>query len=82
MRRIIGIQIGNRENEAIKVQELLTKHGCIIKTRLGLHESSDSHCSTSGLIILEFLADKNNEITDMKKDLATLNSIVVQEMNF
>ncbi len=36
MKRIImGIQVGDRESEAVKVQELLTKHGCIIKTRLG-----------------------------------------------
>ena len=31
MRQIMGIQVGNRESDALKVQELLTKNGCIIK---------------------------------------------------
>lgn len=82
MKKIIGIQVGNRENEALKVQELLTKNGCIIKTRLGLHESSDALCTTSGLIILEFLPDKDAEIAILEKDLSALNSVVVKKMEF
>lgn len=82
MRCIMGIQLGNRVNEAVKVQELLTKNGCIIKTRLGLHESSDAHCSTSGLILLEFLPDKDKEIEMMKKELSALESVMVKQMTF
>ncbi|WP_373481485.1 hypothetical protein [Acetobacterium sp.] len=82
MRQIMGIQVGNRESEALKVQELLTKNGCIIKTRLGLHESSEEMCSVTGLIILEFLPDKEDEITVMEKELAALNTIVVKKMVF
>lgn len=82
MRQIMGIQVGNRESEALKVQELLTKNGCIIKTRLGLHESSEELCSITGLIILEFLPDKEDDIAVMEKELATLNTIVVKKMVF
>jgi hypothetical protein len=82
MRQIMGIQIGNRENEALKVQELLTKNGCIIKTRLGLHESSESVCSITGLIILEFLPDKEAEIAALEQELAKLDSVVVKKMVF
>jgi len=82
MRQIMGIQVGDREHEALRVQELLTKHGCIIKTRLGLHESSAAHCSTSGLIILEFLPETDAEIAIMKKELATLESVLVRQMEF
>ena len=82
MRHIMGIQVGNRESEALKVQELLTKNGCIIKTRLGLHESSEELCSITGLIILEFLPDKEDEIAVMEKELATLNTVVVKKMVF
>lgn len=82
MRHIMGIQVGNRENEALKVQELLTKNGCIIKTRLGLHESSEELCSITGLIILEFLPDKEDEIVVLEKELATLNTVVVKKMVF
>ncbi|MDP2843352.1 MAG: hypothetical protein Q8O06_06940 [Acetobacterium sp.] len=82
MRQIMGIQVGNRESEALKVQELLTKNGCIIKTRLGLHESSEELCSITGLIILEFLADKEDDIAIMEKELAALDTIVVKKMVF
>lgn len=82
MRQIMGIQVGNRESEALKVQELLTKNGCIIKTRLGMHESSEVSCSITGLIILEFLPDKEAEIAVMEKELSNLGTIVVKKMVF
>lgn len=83
MRVIMGIQVGDREQEALKVQELLTKHGCIIKTRLGLHEASlEGQCSSRGLIILEFLQNKEEEIKAMTKELDTLESVKVQQMVF
>jgi len=82
MKKIIGIQVGNRESEALKVQELLTKNGCIIKTRLGLHESSDDLFSTSGLIILEFLSGSDTESEILEKELSTLSSVVVRKMEF
>ncbi|WP_041668582.1 hypothetical protein [Acetobacterium woodii] len=82
MRQIMGIQVGNRESEALKVQELLSKNGCIIKTRLGLHESSEELCSITGLIILEFLPDKDDEISKMENELNNLSSIIVKKMIF
>ncbi len=82
MRQIMGIQVGNRESEALKVQELLSKNGCIIKTRLGLHESSEELCSITGLIILEFLPDKDNEITEMENELNKLSTVIVKKMTF
>lgn len=83
MRIIMGIQIGDRDHEAVKVQELLTKVGCIIKTRLGLHDTSnEGFCSSKGLILLEFLPDKETEIDAFEKELAQLPSIIVRRMVF
>ncbi len=82
MRIILGIQIGDREHEALKVQELLTKHGCIIKTRLGLHESGEGLCSSKGLVILEFLPNKEDEIAAMESELSKLESVIVRKMAF
>jgi len=82
MRIILGIQIGDREHEALKVQELLTKHGCIIKTRLGLHESGENLCSSKGLVILEFLPNKEDEIEAMESELSKLESVIVRKMAF
>lgn len=82
MRVILGIQIGDREHEALRVQELLTKHGCIIKTRLGLHESGEGLCSSKGLVLLEFLANKEVEIEEMESELSKLESVIVRKMAF
>lgn len=82
MKRIImGIQIGDREAEAVKVQELLTKHGCIIKTRLGLHEAGNL-CSSKGLIILEFIQGKDDEVAALKGELEKLDEVAVGMMEF
>lgn len=82
MRTILGIQVGDREHEAAKVQELLTKHGCIIKTRLGLHEASTNACSSKGLIVLEFLPDAEAEINLIESELSSLESVIVRKMVF
>ena len=47
---IVGVHIVEREALAVKVQEIFTKNGSQIKTRLGLH---DDICSSNGLILLE-----------------------------
>lgn len=82
MKIIMGIQIDNRDADAVKVQELLTNHGCIIKTRLGIHEAASHMCSSSGLILIEFLPDCENEVEKLESALAELNDITVKKMVF
>lgn len=82
MRIILGIQVGDRVHEAVKVQELLTKYGCFIKTRLGLHEASTTNCSSNGLIILEFLPGTEKEIGSIESELSALETITVRKMEF
>jgi len=50
----------NRVENAVKFQEVLTKNGCKIKTRLGLHEVSDNACSNDGIIILQPYGSKED----------------------
>ena len=40
---LIGVRMNNRIENAVKFQEVLTKNGCKIKTRLGLHEVATIH---------------------------------------
>ena len=54
---ILGIYISDRMKESKQVQSILTKFGCSIKTRLGLHEVTDDYCATSGILILELTGD-------------------------
>ncbi|MFO7843237.1 MAG: hypothetical protein R6V16_05445 [Bacteroidales bacterium] len=79
--RILGILITDRQKEAGKVQNVLTKYGCSIKTRLGLHETTDDFCSTSGLILLE-LTGELSEMDKLEKELIAIEGTQTQKMVF
>jgi hypothetical protein len=68
---IAGVHITNRIGHVGSVQEVLTKYGCSIRTRLGLHETNDNFCSPNGLMILELVGDP----TEHDKLLDGLNAI-------
>ena len=50
---VIAVKVANREGVAQDLQKTLTKHGCLIKVRLGLHDVPAGTCSPSGLLIME-----------------------------
>lgn len=68
---VILVLVSNRTETATEVQKHLTKHGCYIKTRLGLHEGVENKCSESGLIILEVIGEDEQK----KKMHNELNNI-------
>ena len=63
MSAIIGIQVSNRIEEATKLQEILTRYGCLIKTRVGLHDMGEYKCLNYGIVLIQ-VVDKINEIYD------------------
>ena len=63
MSAILGIQVSNRIEEATKLQEILTKYGCLIKTRIGLHDMGEYKCLNYGIVLIQ-VVDKINEIYD------------------
>lgn len=74
---IMAILIDKRTDAAPRVQKILTEHGCIIKTRLGMHESST--CADEGMIILDLTAD-NGEVEKLKKELKAVEGVKVKSM--
>ncbi len=50
---VIGIRMDNRVSNSLKLQEVLTRNGCQIRARLGLHEASEDVCANDGLIVLQ-----------------------------
>ncbi|HHY37304.1 MAG TPA: hypothetical protein GX518_06435 [Firmicutes bacterium] len=68
---IIGARVENRIGNAVKLQEVLTKNGCKIKTRLGLHEVNENACSNEGIIILQPYGTKE----DVETLVNELNSV-------
>lgn len=57
-KQILLILIGSRKESAVTVQKVLTAWGCMIKTRLGIHDGVLDECTDSGLLILEVVGDK------------------------
>ncbi|MBT8042398.1 MAG: hypothetical protein KJN98_04455 [Pontiella sp.] len=74
---IVGVHIVNREEHAVKVQEVFTQFGAQIKTRLGLH---DDICPSNGLILLE-MAD-TPEATRMIQAVEAIEGVDCQTMTF
>ena len=77
---IMAIALEARNKFAPNLQEILTKHGCIISMRLGLHETSKELCAERGLILLQ-LCGEEEEIADLKEDLHGIEGIKVNTMS-
>jgi hypothetical protein len=58
---VLVILIGSRTETAVTVQKILTGWGCIIKTRLGIHDGVLDACSQTGLIILELVGEEGKK---------------------
>jgi hypothetical protein len=60
----VAIHVTDRLQHAGEMQKLFTEFGCFIRTRLGLHEVSQSFCAPNGMVLLELLDDmgKMNEL--------------------
>lgn len=78
-RKLAVIKAEKRNDEATEVQKILTEFGCIIKTRLGLHDTTDNSCSPEGLIILELVGD-SKEQKKMHDKIAALKSVKIKEV--
>ena len=71
---IIGIKMDNRVANAARLQDALTKNGCSIKTRLGMHEVDEETCANYGIIVLQPCGEKA-QVEQLVKDLNKLEGI-------
>jgi transposase len=76
---IMGITINLRTAHAPAVQEILTKYGCLIKTRLGLHETDEKACSEQGIVLLQLIGS-DEEISNLKNELLAIAGVNVNTM--
>ncbi|MGD8780513.1 MAG: hypothetical protein PVH88_16290 [Ignavibacteria bacterium] len=72
---ILLIMIGKRKEAAVKVQQILTGWGCIIKTRLGIHDGVLDNCTDEGLLILELHGD-NDQKDELARKVAVLPGVI------
>ncbi len=78
---ILGIHITNRTKDVVLIQDILTKFGCSIKTRIGLHDADEDNKNSDGIILLELLGDKE-EMLKLENALRNIESLKVQKMIF
>lgn len=79
--RILGVLVANRGEASQKVQHILTRYGCSIKSRLGLHDLEMESCPDCGLIILELMGDAE-ECLRLENELWAVEGTRVQKMIF
>jgi hypothetical protein len=80
-RIVVGVQVANRATTIQQVQQIFTNYGCNIKTRIGLHQVSDTSCSPSGLILLEMFGDEA-KAAEMEDKLNDLDGVTTKRMEF
>jgi len=78
---IFGIMVYDRIKEAGKTQEVLTRYGSVIRTRLGFHELSKEKCSRVGTILIVLQGDPY-QWDLLKEELSRIGGIEVQVMSF
>ena len=76
---IMAIIQGNRMETAVKVQDVLTKYGCYIRVRLGLHDAAVSSCTNSGIILLQ-LCGEDVPVNQMEEELKQIPEVKVKYM--
>ncbi len=77
---IVAIKLDERIDNAARLQEVLTKHGCAIKVRLGLHETSQDYCANYGVIVLHGCGSQG-EIDEMMADLNGVDGVKASSMD-
>jgi len=81
MNNILAIKVDGRTSNAVHVQEILTKFGCNIKTRVGFHEASADLCATDGIIILQLFGETDIAKT-MLQELGKLEGVSPKIVEF
>jgi hypothetical protein len=77
---LLVILVDKRRESATQVQKMLTEEGCLIKTRLGIHDGTLDRCSNAGLIILEMVGEKEKHIT-LSQKLKKLDGVTTELMH-
>ena len=78
---ILGVHITDRLENAAHVQQLFTKYGDRIKTRLGLHEPGPAGCGPNGLVLLE-LRGAESDADELAARLNDIKGVEAKKLVF
>ncbi|MCK5147268.1 hypothetical protein KAR48_10965 [bacterium] len=73
-KQFLIIVIDKRKKEAVKMQQILTEWGCLVKTRLGIHEGVLDDCTETGTIFLELVGELE-KLTELNRKLNLLAGV-------
>ena len=76
---IFGIHISHRTENVPALQATLTKYGCNIRTRLGIHDADTTSCSPSGLVLVDVFGPETEQFY---MALSNLKGVGIQRMDF
>ena len=76
---IVAMTLKGRSDNAGKVQQVLTRNGCSIKARIGLHDEVGETCSNEGLIVLQVCGSKE-EIQELLRGLNAIDGVNAKHM--
>jgi hypothetical protein len=70
----------DRRDTATSVQQVFTDFGCIIRTRIGLHDGVGDRCSNAGLILLELVGDmrQQKKLSDLLRRIKGVRTKLVK----
>jgi len=78
---ILGVFLRKRTVTAAAFQEILSKYGCSIKTRIGIHTANENVCSPDGVILLDIIGEES-ELAALESELKAIDGADVQKMVF
>ncbi len=73
-RNVALIFLNTRKETAGQVQKILTAWGCLIKTRLGIHDGVLDNCTDTGLVFLELVGEEEQH-TEMVRKLNLVKGV-------
>jgi hypothetical protein len=77
---VLAVKINERAENSLSVQQILTKHGCEIRARLGLPQQDMSSCTDVGLLILQICSD-DKTMDNMTAELNGIPSVKAKYMS-
>ncbi len=78
---ILGLHVTDRIREVSAVQSVLSKFGCSIKTRRGLHDMKEGQNASCGIMLLELTGNKE-EFYKLENELLKIDGLVGKKMVF
>lgn len=77
---VMVVLISHRHEAASKVQAVLTGWGCMIRTRLGIHQGVQENCSENGLLFLDLAGDLE-KLEELERKLNVIKGVSARKID-